>query len=57
LKHNIKELKNILKKKDDELLEVKKMMKYTKIQELEVRIDFKRFRKNKKIVPCKSLSR
>jgi len=35
LKHNLKELKNVLKKKEDELTEVKKMMKYTRIQEME----------------------
>jgi len=35
LKHNLKEMRNVLKKKEDELTEVKKMMKYTRIQEME----------------------
>jgi len=35
LKHNIKELKNMLKKKEEELNEMKRVTKFTKIQELE----------------------
>jgi len=35
LKQNVKELKTDLKKKEDELEEIKKVLKYTKIQELQ----------------------
>ena len=36
LKQNVKELRADLKKKEDELEEIKKVLKYTKIQELQV---------------------
>ena len=36
LKQTVKELRMDLKKKEDELTEIKKTVKYTKIQEIEV---------------------